>query len=108
LAGALLFDEKFRHSAALFWFGLRDVLILLVSLSHFWSTVWQKRFRFEPMQTMIQASRRLDSFLQNFELLSSIQDQKVKNHKTIAVDVLFKAFPMVPLSCRSNLARQYL
>jgi hypothetical protein len=28
LAGALLFDEKFRQSAALFWFGLRDVGIL--------------------------------------------------------------------------------
>ncbi len=32
------------------------------------------------MQTMIQTSRRLDSFLnetvQNFELLSNIQDQK--------------------------------
>jgi hypothetical protein len=28
LAGALLFDEKIRQSAALFWFGLRDVGIL--------------------------------------------------------------------------------
>jgi hypothetical protein len=28
LAGALLFDEKIRESAALFWFGLRDVGIL--------------------------------------------------------------------------------
>jgi hypothetical protein len=28
LAGALLFDEKLRQSAALFWFGLRDVGIL--------------------------------------------------------------------------------
>jgi hypothetical protein len=27
LAGALLFDEKIRQSAALFWFGLRDVEI---------------------------------------------------------------------------------
>jgi hypothetical protein len=25
LAGALLFDEKIRQNAALFWFGLRDV-----------------------------------------------------------------------------------
>jgi hypothetical protein len=25
LAGELLFDEKIRQSAALFWFGLRDV-----------------------------------------------------------------------------------
>ncbi len=28
MAGALLFDEKVRQSAALFWFGLRDVGIL--------------------------------------------------------------------------------
>jgi hypothetical protein len=28
LAGALLFDEKICQSAALFWFGLRDVGIL--------------------------------------------------------------------------------
>jgi hypothetical protein len=28
LTGALLFDEKIRQSAALFWFGLRDVGIL--------------------------------------------------------------------------------
>jgi hypothetical protein len=28
LAGALLFAEKIRKSAALFWFGLRDVGIL--------------------------------------------------------------------------------
>jgi hypothetical protein len=28
LAGALLFDEKIRQSAALFWFGLQDVGIL--------------------------------------------------------------------------------
>jgi hypothetical protein len=28
LVGALLFDEKIRQSAALFWFGLRNVGIL--------------------------------------------------------------------------------
>ncbi len=42
---------------------------------------------------------------QNFELLSNIQDKKKTNKKHIAVDVLFKAYP---LSCRSNLAGQYL
>jgi hypothetical protein len=38
------------------------------------------------MQMVIQTSRRLDSFLheaaQNFELLSNIQDKKIKNKKT--------------------------
>ena len=33
---------------------------------------------------------------------------KLKNQKHIAVDVLLKGFPMVPLSCRSNLAGRYL
>jgi hypothetical protein len=34
---------------------------------------------------------------------------KIKIKKPIAVDVLFKAYPMVPLSCRSNVAkRRYL
>jgi hypothetical protein len=28
LAGTLLFDEKIRESAALFWFGLRNVEVL--------------------------------------------------------------------------------
>jgi hypothetical protein len=64
------------------------------------------------MQTVIQTSRRLDLFLhevaQNSELLSNIQGQKYKNKKSMAVDVLFKAYPMVPLSCKSNLAGWYL
>ncbi len=96
LAGTLLFDEKIRQSAALFWFGLRDVGILYsqaviqrtfdVSLPYFCNTVRQKRLQFEHMQTVIQTSRRLYSFLheavQNFELLSNIQDQKYKIKNT--------------------------
>ena len=45
----------------------------------------------ETVQTMIQTSRKLDSFLheaaQNFKYSRS----KIKNKKPIAVDVLFKA-----------------
>ncbi len=33
---------------------------------------------------------------------------KLKNQNPIAVDVLFKAYRMVPLSCRSNLVGRYL
>jgi hypothetical protein len=70
LAGALLFDEKICQSAALFWFGLPDAGFFIII----------SRSRFEHIQTVIQTSRRLDSFLheaaQNFELLSNIQDQK--------------------------------
>jgi hypothetical protein len=44
--------------------------------------VWQKRSRFEHMQTVIQTSRRLDKYLyevaQDFELILNIQDQKLK------------------------------
>jgi hypothetical protein len=89
LAGALLFDEKIRHSAALFWFGLQDVGILYsqaviqraIDVSPaFLEHSSRKRSRFEHMQIVIQTSRRLDSFLheaaQNFDLLSNIQDQK--------------------------------
>jgi hypothetical protein len=86
LAGALLFDKKIRQSDALFWFVLWDVGILYsraviqrtINVSP--ALVRRKRSRFEHMQTVIQTSRRLDSYLhevaQNFELLSNIQDQK--------------------------------
>jgi hypothetical protein len=51
----------------------------LMSLPNFWSTVRRKRSQFEHMQTVIQTSRRLVSFLhetaQNFELLSNIADK---------------------------------
>jgi len=44
--------------------------------------VRQRIGRQDSMQTVIQTSRRLDSFLhkaaQNFELLSNVQDQKYK------------------------------
>ncbi len=85
----------------------------LMSLPHFWSTVWRKRSWFEHIQTVIQTSRRFDSFLheaaQNFELLSNtVFKIKNKNKKNLVVDVLFKAYPMVPLSCRSNRAGRYL
>jgi hypothetical protein len=33
---------------------------------------------------------------------------EIKYQKPIAVDVLFKAYPMVLLSCRSNMAGRYL
>jgi hypothetical protein len=89
MAGTLLFDEK---STKVLLFVSMDCWILeyftqepqskeqLISLTHFWSTVQRKRSRFEHMQTVIQTSRRLDSFLhelaQDFDLLSNIQDQK--------------------------------
>jgi hypothetical protein len=67
--------------------------------------------RQDSIQTVIRTSRRLDSFLheaaQNFEVFLIFM-VKLKNQKPIAVDVLFNAYPMVPLSRRSNLAGLYL
>ncbi len=67
--------------------------------------------RQDSLQTWIQTSRRLDSFLheaaRNFEVFQ-IFNRRLKNQKPITVDVLFKAYPMVPLSSRSNLAGRYL
>ncbi len=46
----------------------------------------------------------MDSLLhegaQNFEVFKIFKNE-IKNQKPIAVEVLFKAYPMVPLSCRS-------
>jgi hypothetical protein len=57
--------------------------------------VRQPKGRKDSIQTVIQTSRRLDSFLyeeaQNFEVFSNIQKLNLKIN------------PMIPLSCRSNL-----
>jgi hypothetical protein len=88
LAGALSFDEKIRQSAPLFWFGLRNdgckpqPKEQFMSLPHFWSMVRRNRSWFEHMQTVNRTSRRIRGLLhgeaQQFELLSNIQDQKLK------------------------------
>jgi hypothetical protein len=63
----------------------------------------------DSLQTVIRTSRRMDSFLyeaaQKFEVFSNIQNenQTIKN-LPIAFDDYFKAYSMMPLSCRSNLA----
>ncbi len=84
----------------------------LISLPHFWSSVRRKRLQFEHMQTVIRTSRRIRGLFawSDSELWSCFKysELKSKNLKPVAVDVLFKAYPMVPLSCRSNLARRYL
>jgi hypothetical protein len=51
------------------------------------------------MQTVIRTSRRLDSFLHK------AAQKKIKTYSSY---VLSKAYPMVPLSCRSNLAGWYV
>jgi hypothetical protein len=57
---------------------------------------------------MCRRSRRLEAFLyeaaQNFEVFFNVQGQNKKIKKTIGVDVLIKAYPIVPLTCKSDLA----
>jgi hypothetical protein len=62
--------------------------------------------RKDSIQTVIQTSRRLDSFsgkllrtFQSFQIFKT----EIKNQKSMAVDGLFKAYPMVQLSCPSTL-----
>ncbi len=103
--GLRLVSKEFHHSA-----------IQTKIVQHFGGFFHQIKVR-QPIgrkdskQTVIPTSRRLDSFLyevaQNFELYKYSRS-KLKNQKKIAVDVLFKAYPMIPLSCRSNLAGHYL
>jgi hypothetical protein len=68
LAGALLFVKK--STKVLLYFGLDSGMMelftyelqskeQLISLLHFWSTVWRKRLQFEHMQTVIRTSRRI-------------------------------------------------
>jgi hypothetical protein len=53
-----------------------------------------------PYNPWSQQVGGLDAFLyeaaQNFEVFSNFQNQKLKIKKPIAVDVFFKAFPMMP------------
>ena len=104
-----------------FWFGLRKFFTFkpqpkgqLMSFAHLWNTVWRKRSRLALMQAVNRTCRRLHSFLHGAErlrTLNSYKKFKIKNKKIkniyVAVDVLLKCFLMIPLSCRSNLARRY-
>ncbi len=111
MAGALLFVEKIRQRATLFWFGLRDggtlqIFVIqrtIVDFRHCWSTVRRKRSRFVPIQTVIRTSKRLDSVcLKRLRTLKSFQKlkTKIKKSKTY-VDDIFKAYPMILLSGRT-------
>jgi hypothetical protein len=53
--------------------------------------------RKDSKQTLIPTSRRLDSFLYE-AALTILKYSRSKIKKNIAVDVLFKAYPMIPLS----------
>jgi hypothetical protein len=87
LAGTVLYDEKIRPSAALFWLGLRDVGILQIFYSRaviqrtivdsptFLETIWRKRLGFVPIKSVGGLEVFSYEAAQNFELFSNIQDQ---------------------------------
>ncbi len=82
-----------------------------VDFPHFWRPVWRKKLRFLAIQPVIPTSRRIRCFFVfGSELWSLLKNSKskLKNQKPLAVDVLFQAYSMVPLSCRSNLVGWYL
>jgi hypothetical protein len=84
----------------------------IVESPHFWGVVWWKRLRFVTIQPVIPTSGsiRCIFIFSGSELWSLFKysELKLKNQDPIATDVLFKAYPMIPLSCRSNLAGRYL
>ncbi len=84
----------------------------LLTLPHFWSPVRWKRSRLVPIQPVCQISRRIRRIFvwSGSELWSLFKYSKLnlKNLSPIAVDDIFKAYQMVPLSCRSILAGRYL
>jgi hypothetical protein len=100
LAGALLFDEKIRQRAALFWFGLRDVG-LFYSRAVVQRTIFYFPAFLEYGSAESEQAGGLETFLSEAAQNSQL---KLKNQKPTAVDVFFKAYPMIPLSCRSNQA----
>jgi hypothetical protein len=62
----------------------------------------------DSIQTVCRRSRSLRHFYMkwfiNLKFFLEYSRSKLKNQKTISVNVLIKAYPMAPLSCRSNLA----
>ncbi len=107
--------KKIRRSAALFWYELRDVRILysraLIQRTIDVSPAFLEHGSEEKMSTCKPWSKQAGGWihfcmkrLRTWTLIKYSRS-KIKNIKSIAVDVLFKAYP---LSYRSNLARRYL
>ncbi len=55
-----------------------------------------------------QAGGWIQFCMKQLRTLKSFKIFKSEMKKPIAVDLPLKAYPMIPLSCRSNLARRYL
>jgi hypothetical protein len=95
--GLGLVSEEFQHLA------IQTKIVQSFSGLFHQIKVRQPIGRKDSTQTVICTRRRLGSFLyeaaQNFEVVFKNSELKLQNQKPIAVDfVLFKAYPMVPLS----------
>jgi hypothetical protein len=117
---------KNPQSAALFWFGLRIVGFLHIFYSQaviprkIVDCIFGARFGrknrgmcpYKMIQPVIPTRRMITgiSVWSGSELWSLFKYSKLKlkNWKPTEVDALFYAYLMVPLTWRSNLARQYL
>ncbi len=113
---------KISQSAALFWFRLQDVGILyslqaVIQRTIDVSPAILEHGPAEKISVWAHTNRDLNKQEVGFMFawrgsqlwtLIKYSRSKMENKKPIAVDVLFKAYPMVPLSCRSNLAVWYL
>jgi hypothetical protein len=108
LAFTLLFDEKIRQSGALFWFGLRDAGILYLHAVVQRTIDVSPEFLEHGSVEKIAACRYANRGPNKQEDWRHFCISGSKLQKSMAVDVLFKAYPMVPLLCRSNLAGRYL
>jgi hypothetical protein len=119
--GTFFFDEKIRQNVALFWFRLQDVGTLYsraeIQRTIDVSPAFLKHGLVEKIVVWALANRNPNKQEVGFifawsgsELWTLIKylRSKIKIKKPMVVDVLFKAYPMVPLSCRSNRAGQYL
>jgi hypothetical protein len=71
LAGSFLFDEKTRQSDALFWFGLRDVVILLI----FYTQELSSKEKFLTLRICGARFGGLDGFL--YEALRTLKSFKI-------------------------------
>ncbi len=108
--GWRIFDQK--SATALLYFGLDCILQKIYSRAILQRTIvdssaFFERLRFVPIQPVCRRSRRIGWIFvwSGSELWSLFKHArlKLKNlKKPKAIDVLFKAYPMLPLACRSG------
>ncbi len=64
--------------------------------------------RKDSIQAVCQRMKRLEAFLYSAAYYFELFSKFMIKIEPLAVDILSKAYPMIPVSCRSNLAGLYL